>query len=43
MRQFLKAGGCPQVKAQLERERFLLQGSLQDLLDAQMNLRQETP
>jgi hypothetical protein len=28
-----------QVKAQLEKERFLLLGSLEDLRDMQMNLR----
>jgi len=32
------AGGS-QVKAQIEEERFLLQGSLHDLRDMQMNLR----
>ena len=36
------AGGC-QVKAQIEAERFLLQGSLHDLRDLQMNIRHTFP
>ena len=37
------ARGDSQVKAELERERFLVQGSLEDLRDMERNLRQTLP
>ena len=42
LRGWVNSGGCgggSQVKEQLERERFLLHGSIQELLGMQMNLR----